>query len=575
MYKKCLLFAVGVGLALILSVVSFTTALANDYDQTVINYDLNATPLPDHVTLTWSADPTTTMTVTWRTSTAVSKCKIEYREAAKPANMIEVKPQLFETAAQDTIVGRMNLFSVTLDQLKPGTKYLYRIGNDSNQWTSYYSFTTEDIDTLTNNKFQFLIFGDSQSGSQKVPDYTSWNATIQNAYKANPQAKFFINMGDLVESGQYYQHWNNWFKAAGGVINKIPAMVVPGNHETYNATGGSSTKPQYFRQQFKVFPNGPEGLQGQTYSYNYGKVHFVVLDSQGEEESEDYQGNVNPEKAKAIFLEQAEWLQRDLEQNKAAAFTFVLFHKPPYYNKGNRANVLIKEIFCPIFDKYHVDVVFNGHDHATSRTYPIYNDEFVPSPAQGTVYYVTGRSGAKYYADLTAKVWDAKFYDPQEQPDYQTVELAGNKVTIKAYKQDGTLVDTYIIDKTHPANNTSNYEVLPARYNTKQESPVIGGSVKLIVFGNMANGRTSKAAIANGKAYADIQTLASYAGGSYDVAAKTLIIPLSKPKMFLFTDEMLIDNGTKVSIDALNNMGWSNHYDPKYNMVFVDIQLED
>ena len=33
---------------------------------------------------------------------------------------------------------------------------------------------------------------------------------------------------------------------------------------------------------------------------------------------------------------------------------------------------------------------------------------------------------------------------------------------------------------------------------------------------------------------------------------------------------MLTDNEKKVSIDGLNAMGWSNHYDPVYNMVFIE-----
>lgn len=31
--------------------------------------------------------------------------------------------------------------------------------------------------------------------------------------------------------------------------------------------------------------NGPDGLKGQVYSYDYGDVHFVVLDSQEDEEA--------------------------------------------------------------------------------------------------------------------------------------------------------------------------------------------------------------------------------------------------------------------------------------------------
>ncbi|MBU2700520.1 hypothetical protein Ga0466249_001612 [Sporomusaceae bacterium BoRhaA] len=575
MKKKYLPLLIGITLAVNISVTPLNFAFANEYDQTAINGDLNALSLPDHISLTWSANPANTMTVTWRTNKEVKNCAIEYQEVHGKTSTVIVEPRALKSAATDKIQGEANLYSVTLHDLKPGTKYLYRIRNDNNQWTDYSSFTTESSETLKNNKFKFIVFGDSQSGNAEVPNYTPFHLTLTNAFQANPDASFFINMGDLVEKGQDYQHWNNWFSATKGVIDKIPDMVVQGNHETYNAEDWNSTKPEYFVQQFNVFQNGPEGLKGQTYSYNYGKVHFVVLDSQYEEESEDAEGHIDQNKERDMLKMQAQWLKADLDANRDAVFTLAFFHKTPYYNKGIRSNVLLKEAFTPVFDEYHVDMVFNGHDHATSRTFPIYHDTFVQSPTQGTVYYVTGRSGAKYYADLTQKVWDAKFFDPQDMPDYQTVELNGQKFTVKAFKQDGTLVDTYVIDKEHPENDTSNSENLPARYNTKQEIPAIGDSVKLILFGNMSNGRTSKATLVDGKAYADIQTVASYAGGSYDADSKVLTVPLSLQKTFQLTDDMLTDKGTKVSIDALNNMGWSNHYDDKYNMVFIDIYLVD
>ena len=51
-----------------------------------------------------------------------------------------------------------------------------------------------------------------------------------NAFKANPDASFIVNMGDMVETSQDYKHWENWLAAAKGVIDTIPEMAVEGNH---------------------------------------------------------------------------------------------------------------------------------------------------------------------------------------------------------------------------------------------------------------------------------------------------------------------------------------------------------
>ncbi len=104
--------------------------------------------------------------------------------------------------------------------------------------------------------------------------------------------------------------------------------------------------------------------------------------------------------------QQAAWLDSDLSANKQP-WTIVSFHKTPYYNKASRANVSLKNIISPIIEKHHVDVVLNGHDHGVSRTFPINNGKYYTDYSKGTVYYVTGRSGAKYYGDLSSKVWDA------------------------------------------------------------------------------------------------------------------------------------------------------------------------
>ena len=48
-------------------------------------------------------------------------------------------------------------------------------------------------------------------------------------------------------------------------------------------------------------------------------------------------------------------------------------------------------------EKYGVDLVFNAHDHAIARTYPIKNGVFMKRPSQGVIYYLAGQSGGKTY----------------------------------------------------------------------------------------------------------------------------------------------------------------------------------
>lgn len=383
-----------------------------------------ATTVPDHVALSWVDNPATSMAVTWRTDTTVSTGIVEY---AKGTKLTAAAKHVNATcSAFSTNLGQCNIFRADMTKLSPKTSYSYRVG-DGRNWSTVHTFMTADPKTT---KFKFIVFGDSQS----IPPYTTWQTTLHNAYKANPDAKFFVNVGDLVDVGQNDGHWNAWFDAAAGVIDTIPEMPVIGNHETLPSK--PDRKPAYWITQFSIPQNGPDKLKSQTYSYNYGPVHIAVLDSQGSEEKA--YGD--------ILTPQAAWLDADLAAAKST-WKIVFFHKAPYEVHVSRKSDDVKSAFCPTLDKQHADIVFNGHDHGVARTYPMKDGQIKQKPSEGTVYCICGRSGTKCYKDLEKKPWDTFFYNPLDEPNYQVIEINGRKLTVTAYKQDGTPITSFSLDK--------------------------------------------------------------------------------------------------------------------------------
>jgi len=390
----------------------------------------------DHITLTWTGNPETTMTITWRADSKTKNGFVQYQKGINFTNSAEsVKAT---SAVFTTELGSSNLFTATLTNLSPNMKYIYRVGNGKS-WSDTYTFSTSDMKV---SKFKFLVFGDSQSMATGKSPYGLWNKTIHNAYKANPDAKFAVNVGDLVDIGQSGAHWNAWFSSAAGVIDSIPVMPVVGNHETMGIP--YMRKPTFWNAQFHLPQNGPPGLKNQVYSYNYGLAHFVVLDSQKNEEIK--YGN--------IFTPQKEWLDKDLKSTKAI-WKIVFFHKAPYSLLVDRDNIEIKTAFCPIIEKYHTDIVFNGHDHGVARTYPIKNDHLMAKPSEGTIYYVAGRSGSKTYDDIIKRTWNTFFYNPIDQPNYLVVQVDDTQLTVKTVKQDGTTVNTFFIDTNKDISSDS------------------------------------------------------------------------------------------------------------------------
>ncbi|WP_244833487.1 metallophosphoesterase family protein [Clostridium sp. BJN0001] len=534
------------------------------YNSTYINENLNATESPDHIVLSFTEDPKTTQTITWRTISTDKEGRVEYRVKGTStwSKNYDREPDVLTcgTGSSTILTGKQNIYSVTLKGLESGSTYEYRVvavdKNNSEHVSKTNTFKTEEEN---NTDTKFIVFGDSQSGKPANPEYTPWHNTITEAYKENADADFVTNIGDLVEIGGNYQHWDNWFKAAEGVIDNIPEMPVQGNHETYSNNDFASAAPKDFKGQFSVPDNGLSSLIGQTYSYDYGNVHFVVLDSQEDEEA--------PSNDK--FLEdQAEWLENDLKHN-TQKWTIAMFHKTPYYNKKTRNNPAVKDILTPVLEKYHVDVVFNGHDHAISRTYAINDDDYTADFSNGTVYYVTGRSGDKYYTDLRDKVWNAHFVDCQDSPCYQVVDIDDGKLTIDSYKYNTIdiskanpknviyntpqKVDSFTIDKDNPENSTK----MQLRKTTNTSLSIAGTLQTNYGVTNSSN-----------KGYIDPSSIAQYYGGTYDKNTLTLTV---KDKSYKFNKEDLLKNdASKVCIDALYKQGIDVKYNKEINCVLVD-----
>lgn len=372
------------------------------------------------VILTWSGDPRTTQTINWKMVRAAG-C-VEYQPAALAA--AGAPPQRVAAVEEAFRVDEENLqqYSAVLTPLVPATRYLYRIG-DGAGWSEWHEFTTA---ALAPQSFSFLVFGDSQSSNYQV-----WAATLQAAYRQQPAAAFFVNVGDLVDVGQSQAEWRGWLQGTVGISERIPVLPVVGNHETYSP-GAKFSLPSFFTGQFKLPDNGPEGLKEQVYSLDYGLVHIVVLDTQAGEEAAFIPDMLERQKA---------WLEQDLAATARSKWKLVFLHRPVFGNGAPHSSERIRAAFAPLFDKYQVNVVFSGHEHVYARTRAIQADG--TDSATGVVYIATGRSGTKTYTTQTANVWDEVFYNPLAQPMFLTVAVQPQQLVVQAVNQNGTIIDSW------------------------------------------------------------------------------------------------------------------------------------
>ena len=177
-------------------------------------------PRPDRIILTWEGDPATSQTVTWRTDTTVHKPIAELILAdASPYLDDHEKEYHAETIQTDIPQTAASYHKFTFTNLSPGSVYAYRVGNGK-YWSEWYHFTTASADK--EKPFSFIYLGDAQN---KI--FHLWSRVIRAAYSDEPQARFILHAGDLINNAESNYEWGEWFAAGSFIYGMMPTLAVP------------------------------------------------------------------------------------------------------------------------------------------------------------------------------------------------------------------------------------------------------------------------------------------------------------------------------------------------------------
>ena len=381
-------------------------------------------PIPDRIILTWSADPATTQDVSWRTDDTIEQSLIEYAIA-------ESGPQFTERAVSEkgdyapfkSTIGSSHVHTAKLTNLEPSTKYAYRVGDGVN-WSEWFHFNTASDKP---EPFSFIYFGDAQNNIRAM-----WSRVIREAHSDAPKAKFILHAGDLVNSARSDGEWGEWFGAGGWLNGMVPSIATPGNHEYFKHLLGRTLTPQW--QAYFSFPmNGPEGLKESVYWLDYQGVRIISLNSN--------------EKQK----EQVSWLESVLEDNPCR-WTIITFHHPIYSSSKGRDNDELRKAWKPVFDKYKVDLVLQGHDHSYARTGLAVPDnvEAGANVRDGNTVYVVSVSGPKIYQNEQRPFFKKSSTGSQL---YQVIHVGEKSLTYEAKTATGKPHDSFRITKQADGTN--------------------------------------------------------------------------------------------------------------------------
>ena len=225
-----------------------------------------------------------------------------------------------------------------------------------------------------NNNFNFAAAGDF--GCSK-----NTQNTVANMENKDPE--LVLALGDL----SYHSTADCWFDTMSPLKGKM--MITLGYHDIKD---GESKMNQYVK--------GFE-LDKPYYSYDYKHVHFLVMASLS-----DYKEG----------SEQYNFIKQDLEkasQNEDTNWIIVSTYKPLYSSPSEHpAEESLRDTYNPLFEKYGVDLVLNGHNHNYQRTYPLtYNPNESAKPTttselstgynrgnDGIVFATVGTGGVNFYS---------------------------------------------------------------------------------------------------------------------------------------------------------------------------------
>ena len=391
---------------------------------------------PDRIILTFHGDPATNRAVTWRTDVIINKAVAQIAEATVNSKFtadvktIDATTEVFDLGLyKGNIPMKVHYHSVVFEGLKPNTLYVYRVGDGNKYWSEWIQFRTAKEEYAPT---KFVYFGDAQNNV-----LSHWSRVIRMAYQTAPDASFVIHAGDLINSAHADYEWAEWYKAGGFIHSQWTAIPVVGNHEFRSIVNGEPRKlaiqwqPQFT---LPVEEQLDEKLHETVYTIDYQDVRIIVLNSND------------------MLEEQSKYVKKQLRKSKAK-WNIITCHHSIFAPAKGRDFKFAREHWKPIFDKYGVDLVLNGHDHTYARGHvPVRAGDYARDEGLGTVY-VTSVSGPKQYQldEEQMKIYAVNGYQKDKAAEqtqfFQVISVDGDKLTYVAYTALGEEYDRAVITK--------------------------------------------------------------------------------------------------------------------------------
>jgi predicted MPP superfamily phosphohydrolase len=259
------------------------------------------------------------------------------------------------------------------------------------------------------------------------------NKTLDNAKSKNPQ--LILGLGDYSDE-QTDSCWVNLIKPVDSITK-----VAFGNHDD-ESDGLINSYLNHYK------------LSKQFYSFDIKNVHILTMATEDKFEAgtEQYNFVVND--------------LRNSANNPNIKWIIVNLHYP-FYSSPNKCgdsdcagNEELSQTYHPLFDKYGVDLVLQGHVHNYQRSFPLkFNQESSLKPIvtstskgeyknpDGEIFAIVGTGGSPNSHDLSGP---SPFMAYQQDSKFGILDMhfSENNLDAKFISNDGATMDHFSIDKT-------------------------------------------------------------------------------------------------------------------------------
>jgi hypothetical protein len=297
---------------------------------------------------------------------------------------------------------------IRINGLKRDTKYFYRFGGSKLFLQSDSSnFFTTSPPANTKRKIRIVAFGDCGRNDNSYQSGTL--SSYLNYTGANP-AEVLLLLGDnAYNRGTDSEYQANYFNIYSPTILKNHQLFPsPGNHDyANNAARQADHKIPYY----SIFSTPSSGQCGGIasgneayYSWNWGNIHFLSLDSYGLE-------NKGTTRLSDTTGTQVKWIKKDLAAN-TKPWVIAYWHHTPYtmgsHNSDKESDLAkIRSNFIRILERMGVDLIICGHSHDYERSY-LLNGYYENEAAFDTTAHTLSTSSGRYNGSANSCPYSTK-----------------------------------------------------------------------------------------------------------------------------------------------------------------------